>query len=505
MKNVDAERASEDELFELCEKTLNDELGAEELERLEVLVVNHGWAKKLYVEYMHQHAGLYWQHTNDSEAFSLDSLVSEISDEDSLKSADSSISESRHSENKVISGPWGWKRLAAAAAVLAGGVILGLSVSERGPSAPIVATLIKATNCSWRSGALPTEEGAELKAGRLRLQEGLARLKFVSGAEVTLEAPVDIELLSPMLCRLYRGTVVAKVPEQAIGFSIETDTAKLVDLGTEFGVHVGEEGEGTKVLVFDGTVDVEQKTSGEVKRLTTGNGSRVSKEVFETTESASLELVSGASRQRKLAAGKTIMITTASGRGDDAYIQATDSDLHISEVLLLTKNSEVFDEGLGYSRKVYLRFDLELMPTDADISAAGLTLTIQRSDFGYASFVPDAEFVLYGVDDDNWGRSSLDWNNAPANNHSGGGADESKSIELGTFTIPQGVYSGQVGVKGDQLTKFLQQEKGKDGLATFLLVRRTGEIRRGGGLVHAFASKRHATAAPPTLRLEVSE
>ncbi|NOX99002.1 MAG: FecR domain-containing protein, partial [Verrucomicrobia bacterium] len=328
MKNAKEERAIENELFELCEKTLNDELSIGDLERLEALVVEHCWARKLYVEYMHQHAGLYWQHTNDSEAFSLASLVSEISDEDLSESTNLSASESGRSKNRVISGPWRWRKLAAAAAVLAGGVILGLSVSRRDSDAPIVATLIKASNCSWRSGALPTEEGAELRAGRLRLQEGLARLKFVSGAEVTLEAPVDIDLISPMLCRLYRGTVVAKVPEQAIGFTIETDTAKLVDLGTEFGVHVG--GEGTNILVFDGMVDVEQRASGKVQRLTTGNGSKVSKDAFETTESASLELVSGASmvaRQRKLATGKAIVITTAKGRGGDAYIQATDSDM----------------------------------------------------------------------------------------------------------------------------------------------------------------------------------
>ena len=62
-----------------------------------------------------------------------------------------------------------------------------------------------------------------------------------------------------MLCRLHRGTVVAKIPQQAIGFSIDTETAKLVDYGTEFGVHVAERGGGTNVLVFDGVVDVEQK------------------------------------------------------------------------------------------------------------------------------------------------------------------------------------------------------------------------------------------------------
>ena len=102
--------------------------------------------------------------------------------------------------------------------------------------------------------------------------------------------------------------------------------------------------------------------------------------------------------------------------------------------------------------------------------------------------MPDAEFVVYGVSDDQWERSPWPGKNAPANNHTGGGADVSEAVELGSFMIPQGIYSGEVGVEGDSLAKFLLQEKNGDGMVTFLVVRRTGEIRRGGGLVHAFAS-----------------
>ena len=498
----------ENEVFELCEKALNDELSAENLERLESLVVEHVRARKIYVEYMHQHAGLYWQHAGDSESFSVTSLVTGSSDEGSTEESGLPAENHRNVDNKVLQGPWAWRKIAAVAAVLVGGVVLGWGVSGRVSSETSVATLIKATNCSWRSGALPTDEGAKLGAGRLRLKEGLARLRFSSGAEIILEAPVDIELITPMLCRLHMGTVVAKVPEQAIGFVIETESAKLVDFGTEFGVHVGESGEGTNVLVFDGIVDVEQKKSGKVQRLTTGNGSKVSSEVFETTELAPLELVAGGARavfREGFSAKKTIVITTAYGRGEDAYVQATDSDTHLSDVLLLTKNSEVFDVGLGYSRKVYLRFDLDDLPTGNEVTEAELVLTVKRSDFGYASFVPDAEFVVYGVSNDSWERSSINWENAPANNHSGGAADTSIAVELGSFKIPQGIYSGEVGVEGGELVKFLQQEKKADGLATILVVRKTGEIRRGGGLVHAFASKRHPRALPPTLRVAVKD
>ena len=171
MKEEEKNQALENEVFELCEKNLNDELSVAELERLEILVVDHAWVRKIYVEYMHQHAGLYWQHTSENDVFSLASLVSESTIGESRVEwsgkDDLPVAEEHHPEDKVVSGPWAWRKMAAVAAVLVGGVVLGWGVSGQVSSPPVVATLIKASNCSWRSGALPTEEGAELIAGRL--------------------------------------------------------------------------------------------------------------------------------------------------------------------------------------------------------------------------------------------------------------------------------------------------------------------------------------------------
>jgi hypothetical protein len=51
---------------------------------------------------------------------------------------------------------------------------------------------------------------------------------------------------------------VAKVPQQAIGFSLDTPTARIVDLGTEFGVIVGLST--TEVHVLQGEVETEVKS-----------------------------------------------------------------------------------------------------------------------------------------------------------------------------------------------------------------------------------------------------
>jgi hypothetical protein len=136
---------------------------------------------------------------------------------------------------------------------------------------------------------------------------------------------------------------------------------------------------------------------------------------------------------------------------------------------------------------------------------AELSLTFAPSGMGFASQVPDATFVLYGVTDeasDDWDERALRWQNAPANRPGRAGLDPDKVVRLGSFELPQGQQSGTRTVGGPSLVKFLRSDTNK--LVTFILVRET----QGNGpsdLVHAFASKRHPSLPPPTLRLTVAD
>src|SRR5262249_25961196 len=138
-------------------------------------------------------------------------------------------------------------------------------------------TLTAAKSCKWEAGSLPTEDGAQLSAGRLRLAEGIARIVFTNGAEITIEAPADLELVAVERCILHAGRLVAKVPAQASGFIVDTPTAVLKDLGTEFGVHV-KDARTADVQVFNGIVDAQHRGSGEVERLESGKNRRFEKE-----------------------------------------------------------------------------------------------------------------------------------------------------------------------------------------------------------------------------------
>jgi hypothetical protein len=68
-------------------------------------------------------------------------------------------------------------------------------------------------------------------------------------------APADFEITSPTSIRCQRGRVTALVDERGKGFVIQTPQAKVVDLGTQFGLSISEHGE-TEVVVFQGSVDM---------------------------------------------------------------------------------------------------------------------------------------------------------------------------------------------------------------------------------------------------------
>ena len=63
---------------------------------------------------------------------------------------------------------------------------------------------------------------------------GVAEITFQSGARLLLEGPAEVELVDGTRGILYKGRALMKVPEQARGFSLNTPTTSIIDLGTEF-------------------------------------------------------------------------------------------------------------------------------------------------------------------------------------------------------------------------------------------------------------------------------
>ena len=90
---------------------------------------------------------------------------------------------------------------------------------------------------------------------RLRLRDGSAVLTFDAGVQVTVFGPADFEITSATSIHCRRGRVTTLVDHRGKGFSIETPQAKVVDLGTQFGLSISDKGE-TEVVVFQGSIDL---------------------------------------------------------------------------------------------------------------------------------------------------------------------------------------------------------------------------------------------------------
>ena len=104
------------------------------------------------------------------------------------------------------------------------------------------------------------QPGNTLAAGPVSLPSGLAEITFTGGTTLLLEGPADLDVQGRQHVVLRSGRAVVHVPPADLGFVVETARARILDLGTEFGVSADDE----TVQVFDGEVAAQWKTAGEV-------------------------------------------------------------------------------------------------------------------------------------------------------------------------------------------------------------------------------------------------
>ena len=464
------------ELRELCAAAVEGRLSTTDTARLEELVLTDAAARRYYASFVGLHAALAWSAADPT------TLVGTPRQPAVPRSA-----------FRVSHSAMKWA-IAAGIVFTILGTIVGWALRPQE-----LATLVGVGSCKWDSGTLPTEEGARLTAGRLRLAEGVARIQFDLGAEVRMEGPAELELLSGSRCVLHSGRLVAKVPPRAIGFVVDTPAAELTDYGTEFGVHV-RDGQTSDVQVFEGIVEGKHRDTGSVKRMLTGQNQRFAQDGVAAFDPQAEQPPTA---PHSPAGTETLTITTAMGSGKDAYAAAVVNTPHISDVLTLVKSSVSPGGKVPFNRKGYAGFDLASLAGRRVVDAQ-LTLTLAPTGMGFASEVPDTTFTVYGLTEeslDGWNEKGLTWENAPANVTVNGSAlDPERVVNLGSFSVAQGVFSGTRSVSGPGIAAFLNRDT--NGLATFIVVRNTVGSGRS-DLVHGFANKRHPTLPPPTLKLTV--
>lgn len=467
------------ELLELCDRLLDGEFGLEHRARLEALVLGDAGLRRLYVETMHLHAALRLN-SNRVGDIPLADVIGALDDEPA----------------NVVGFPRWPLQIAAA-------ISIGFAAwwfTPRPVEKPL-ATLVETNGARWENSSLPTAPGSALRAGRLRLSDGVARIVFQSGAKVSLEGTAELELTGPNACFLHSGALTAHVPEQARGFVVGTANARLVDHGTDFGISTDVAGH-AQVQVLKGEVELQHGRTGAKLTLQTRESAAVTPDKFaqakEKTDSEPDRYAfvrPNESRQKPV-----LTLTTAGGAGDAAYVASPGSRIHHSDTLLLIKNAPT----LAYLRKAILRFDLGPLH-ERQVVDASLTLNFEASGFGYASLTGECVFAVYGVSDDaqdDWSPETLTWENAPAFTAEAGRVDTTRALKLGTFIMPRGVVSGAFSLESPALADFLNHDANRR--ATLVVVRETIEPGNNAA-VHGFAGNHHPTLAPPTLRLTLAK
>jgi hypothetical protein len=398
------------------------------------------------------------------------------------------------SEGAVISrGGLFIRAILGAAAVLAVGAGLGLEIFKK-IGTDGIARIVESRGTRWEASTLPTEEGSSLTRGRLRLVEGIARIRFARGAEITLEGPAEMELIGPQECRLFHGSLLAHVPQRAIGFRVITARATLIDHGTDFGI-VAEASGHARVQVMRGAVELRHSNGMPPVRLTSLQMASITPDALLPGSVRSLEV----QRVENLPQGMAFSaeLTTRFGRGAAAYVAESRAEQNQSATLLLIKHCA--EEG--YGRKALMRFDLGSIRDAGAFIAARLVLHLAPSGFGYASQGDDARIGVYALTNDSadaWEESTVGWETQPAFHSSAGRVDAAQTVRLGEFVVPRGVQSGAVAFESEELLARVKADTNR--LLTLIFVRED-RIERGGGLVLGIVGNNHPTLPPPTLRL----
>ena len=135
------------------------------------------------------------------------------------------------------------------------------------------ASLAHTLDAQWGDGS-EMVVGDRIAQQTIHLRSGFVRLAFDDGVEVTLQGPAVYELLGPGKTKLTDGLLTATVPQGGEGFTVETPVARVIDLGTSFGIDLREDGV-SGVSVFDGEVEVAVSDASETRLLAEGESVRI--------------------------------------------------------------------------------------------------------------------------------------------------------------------------------------------------------------------------------------
>lgn len=209
-----------------------------------------------------------------------------------------------------------------------------------------VATLVEEFEAKWERGAHRIEVGEAIFNERIKLTEGFAKLRFRNQAEVILEAPCEMEPVSESEVRIIGGKFVGACRTDASkGFTVRANNARIVDLGTEFGVSIADDGT-LEAHVIEGEIAMTPLTHTgphSTVSLKAGDGRRVSPDasVIERIEVDQFRFVRGMDAQDR-----------DPMRGYVAAVKALNPVVYYRFESLEDQNAIVNDMGSAYRARI---------------------------------------------------------------------------------------------------------------------------------------------------------
>ncbi|MCH2209298.1 MAG: FecR family protein [Lentisphaerales bacterium] len=338
-----------------------------------------------------------------------------------------------------------------------------------------IAKITSSEYAGWESSQ-STLSGAELEAGTLDLKTGVATLAFKSGADLTLEAPAKVELISAMEVKLISGTISMYVRESAKGFKVNTPNGYAIDHGTRFSVSIAEDNKSAEFKVQEGEISLHHD-SGEVKHLTDKEASKMAPESLVDLEDSQLEGF--------LIKEQSSHILTSSGNENSIVFNNQESRLNKNFLMVKTNR-----KSKSVDRRAFFAFKVGEMDL-RNIETASLNLNSVPTGLGEVVNMPtESVFQLYGIpdgEDEQWKRDGfMKWADAPKIEN---------ALPLASFTIARAKLRTTIRLESPELLNLIKSNQSSE--VGFILVCTT----KGDTLVHGFASSLNPEASGPRLEL----
>ncbi len=99
-------------------------------------------------------------------------------------------------------------------------------------------TLLESYDATWSDPSFQLRPGDKISSQPLSLADGLLKIRMNDNSIVLIQGRTEFSLDNDSQLFLAGGKLTATVPKEAVGFTVRTPSASIVDYGTEFAVAV---------------------------------------------------------------------------------------------------------------------------------------------------------------------------------------------------------------------------------------------------------------------------